>query len=301
LMGKFDVGLNYRKDDSFGLRLGVQATKKIYLGYVYELPISEIRKASSQSHEMAVRYFLINNKKQTKVNKDELKIEDSERSNKNAVVDFGPYVKKEQAETVVSKVETVVAPAAPIAAVVETKKEEIKQEVKAVESTQKVEVVEKKIVEAAKPKVETLTKTVVEEAADDFEYVTVTKTRVVLKRPKVSNTTANSVVKTQGSVVSQVKQGANTQPKKIVKRKPRPKAAVSTEPKEIDPNAPIITRKRISNNITETTVEKRGATESEIGSDGKTKVSKRKRKDGTEETTYTTTEVVKKKKEKKSE
>jgi hypothetical protein len=69
----------------------------------------------------------------------------------------------------------------------------------------------------------------------------------------------------------------------------------------VDPNAPKVTRRRLSSNVTETTVEKRGATESEIGSDGKTKVTKRKRKDGTEETTYTTTEVVKKLKENKSE
>ncbi len=53
---KFDVGINYRVDDSFGMRFGIQATRKFYLGYVYELPISQISKASSQSHEFGLKY-----------------------------------------------------------------------------------------------------------------------------------------------------------------------------------------------------------------------------------------------------
>lgn len=55
---KLDIGASYRREDSYGFRLGVQATKKIYVGYVFELPISEIRKTTSQTHEMALRFFI---------------------------------------------------------------------------------------------------------------------------------------------------------------------------------------------------------------------------------------------------
>jgi type IX secretion system PorP/SprF family membrane protein len=53
---KLDVGVNYRVQDSFGIRLGMQASRKFYVGYVYELPISQISKASSQSHEFGLKY-----------------------------------------------------------------------------------------------------------------------------------------------------------------------------------------------------------------------------------------------------
>lgn len=56
LSGKIDVGLNYRHQDSWGIRAGVQATKKIYLGYVFELPTSQLSRVSVQSHELALRY-----------------------------------------------------------------------------------------------------------------------------------------------------------------------------------------------------------------------------------------------------
>jgi type IX secretion system PorP/SprF family membrane protein len=56
---RFDVGFNYRHQDSWGARLGVQATKKIYLGYVYEMPTSAMSKMSLQSHEIALRYSLV--------------------------------------------------------------------------------------------------------------------------------------------------------------------------------------------------------------------------------------------------
>ncbi len=55
---RFDVGLNYRHQDSWGVRLGLQATKKIYIGYVYEMPTSAMSKMSVQSHEIALRYSL---------------------------------------------------------------------------------------------------------------------------------------------------------------------------------------------------------------------------------------------------
>jgi type IX secretion system PorP/SprF family membrane protein len=53
---RFDVGLNYRHQDSWGVRLGLQASKKIYVGYVYEMPTSAISKISMQSHEIALRF-----------------------------------------------------------------------------------------------------------------------------------------------------------------------------------------------------------------------------------------------------
>jgi type IX secretion system PorP/SprF family membrane protein len=56
ILGKIDLGINYRHQDSWGLRLGVQATKKIYLGYVFELPTSQISRVDVHSQEIALRY-----------------------------------------------------------------------------------------------------------------------------------------------------------------------------------------------------------------------------------------------------
>ena len=56
LNGKFDVGLNYRHQDSWGVRAGVQATQKLYIGYVFELPTSQLSRVGVQSHEIALRY-----------------------------------------------------------------------------------------------------------------------------------------------------------------------------------------------------------------------------------------------------
>ncbi|MHA8050406.1 PorP/SprF family type IX secretion system membrane protein [Aquirufa sp. ROCK-SH2] len=326
LKGKLDVGLSYRREDSYGLRLGVQATKKIYLGYVFELPISEIRKASSQTHEMAIRFFIFDKKKEEK--KDELKIEESEMKQK----DFGPYEKKEQAEPLKQEIKQEV----------NQPTQQIKQEVKQLpETTQKSDLVEKQIVEQTKPKTvaEDVKKPVAEtleakpaEAEEEYEYVTVTKTRVVRTRPKVTNKTITSTVKTQGAskqvATSAVKTNTQTKTstatvvnksaanaakpavkkKPVVKAKPKPASpstesvskpvAEALEAKPVDPNAPKVTKKRISNNVTETIVEKKGGSETQVGIDGSAKVTKRKRKDGTEETVYTTTEVVRKKKEK---
>ncbi len=53
--GKLDAGFGYRGHESVGIRLGVQMTKVFYLGYVYEIPTSQISKMSSQSHELALR------------------------------------------------------------------------------------------------------------------------------------------------------------------------------------------------------------------------------------------------------
>lgn len=64
LISKLDVGISYRDQDSYGFRLGIQATKKIYIGYVYEMPISQISKVSNQTHELALRFSFLPKSKQ---------------------------------------------------------------------------------------------------------------------------------------------------------------------------------------------------------------------------------------------
>jgi hypothetical protein len=59
LISKLDAGISYRNQDSYGFRLGIQATKKIYIGYVYEMPISQISKVSNQTHELALRFSFL--------------------------------------------------------------------------------------------------------------------------------------------------------------------------------------------------------------------------------------------------
>jgi type IX secretion system PorP/SprF family membrane protein len=64
LISKLDAGISYRNQDSYGFRLGIQATKKIYIGYVYEMPISQISKVSNQTHELALRFSFLPKSKQ---------------------------------------------------------------------------------------------------------------------------------------------------------------------------------------------------------------------------------------------
>jgi type IX secretion system PorP/SprF family membrane protein len=52
---KYDLGLNYRNQDSWGIRAGIQASKSIYLGYVFEMPTAQLSRVSVQSHEIALR------------------------------------------------------------------------------------------------------------------------------------------------------------------------------------------------------------------------------------------------------
>jgi len=58
LKGKLDLGVSYRGEDSWGLRAGIQATKKYYLTYVFEKPISALANLTSQTHEFGVRMFI---------------------------------------------------------------------------------------------------------------------------------------------------------------------------------------------------------------------------------------------------
>jgi type IX secretion system PorP/SprF family membrane protein len=59
----FDAGVAYRHKDSYGLRFGMQANPKIYLGYIYEMPISGLSKVSNQTHEIALRLSILNRPK----------------------------------------------------------------------------------------------------------------------------------------------------------------------------------------------------------------------------------------------
>ncbi|MEY4646918.1 MAG: hypothetical protein RIQ98_754 [Bacteroidota bacterium] len=70
LKHKLDLGLTYRHQDSWGLRLGVQASKKTYIGYVYEMPTSEISKVSNQTHELGLRFFIFTKEQKERINKE---------------------------------------------------------------------------------------------------------------------------------------------------------------------------------------------------------------------------------------
>ncbi len=52
---KYDLGANYRNQDSWGIRAGIQASKSIYIGYVFEMPTAQLSRVSVQSHEIALR------------------------------------------------------------------------------------------------------------------------------------------------------------------------------------------------------------------------------------------------------
>ena len=58
LSKKLDVGVTYRYLDSYGIRLGFQLSNMLNLGYVFENPISQISKISSQTHEFALRFTI---------------------------------------------------------------------------------------------------------------------------------------------------------------------------------------------------------------------------------------------------
>ncbi len=54
---KLDLGLSYRNNNSLGIQIGYLSFKKYYLGYIYELPTSEIRPTSMQTHELVLKYL----------------------------------------------------------------------------------------------------------------------------------------------------------------------------------------------------------------------------------------------------
>lgn len=58
LRGLLDIGLGLRAKESYGIRLGIQASNKLYLGYIYEVPTSTLSRLGNASHEMALRFNL---------------------------------------------------------------------------------------------------------------------------------------------------------------------------------------------------------------------------------------------------
>jgi type IX secretion system PorP/SprF family membrane protein len=60
ILNKFDVGASMRSQDSYGARLGVQVSPKLYMGYVYEVPTSAMSKMASNTHELALRFYVFN-------------------------------------------------------------------------------------------------------------------------------------------------------------------------------------------------------------------------------------------------
>lgn len=60
ILDKFDIGASLRSEDSYGARLGVQVSPKLYLGYVYEVPTSAASKMASNTHELALRFYVFN-------------------------------------------------------------------------------------------------------------------------------------------------------------------------------------------------------------------------------------------------
>ena len=280
LKGKLDLGVSYRREDSWGFRAGIQATKKYYFTYVFEKPISDLAKVTSQTHEFGIRMFIFKEKKK------------EEPLNTNPAAEVleakpAPSNTKPAAEALEAKP----APSntKPAAEALEAKP--------AAEATPTQPSAAKSVPEA------------LEGTDDEYEYVTVTKTRVVRQRPKVAAKTTATTTNIKTAAKPKVVQTAPTKkvtttnkPKSTVKTqakvtaKPAVKTEASVKSVVQDPNAPIVTRKRLSSNVTETTVETKGGTETQMGQSGNQKVTKRKRKDGTEETVYTTTEVVKKRK-----
>lgn len=59
LLGKFDAGMAYRAKDSFGLQVGVVATDKMYIGYIYESPMSDNRYLKGGTHEIGLRFSIL--------------------------------------------------------------------------------------------------------------------------------------------------------------------------------------------------------------------------------------------------
>jgi hypothetical protein len=59
LMQLVDFGVGYRSMNSFSTNLGVNFNSKIYLGYLYEMPTTEMSQVSNQTHEIVLRYRLI--------------------------------------------------------------------------------------------------------------------------------------------------------------------------------------------------------------------------------------------------
>lgn len=56
LYNHFDVGANWRSGDGIGFMVGLTIRERLVLNYAYEFPMTDIRYASMQTHEVGVRY-----------------------------------------------------------------------------------------------------------------------------------------------------------------------------------------------------------------------------------------------------
>ena len=51
-----DIGANYRSGDGLGLLMGITVLERLILNYAYEIPLTQLRYATIQTHEVGVRY-----------------------------------------------------------------------------------------------------------------------------------------------------------------------------------------------------------------------------------------------------
>lgn len=57
---KFDFGLTFKYNASVGAIAGTQIRDYLYLGYAYSYPINQLNRVTMQSHEVALRYRILN-------------------------------------------------------------------------------------------------------------------------------------------------------------------------------------------------------------------------------------------------
>jgi type IX secretion system PorP/SprF family membrane protein len=57
---KYDFGLTFQYNASVGAIAGMQIRDYLYLGYAYSYPISQLNRVTMQSHEIALRYRILN-------------------------------------------------------------------------------------------------------------------------------------------------------------------------------------------------------------------------------------------------
>ena len=57
---KFDFGINYQLLNSIGLVLGYQLGDQFSVGYAYSIPTSSLNRISFQSHELALKFKILN-------------------------------------------------------------------------------------------------------------------------------------------------------------------------------------------------------------------------------------------------
>jgi len=63
LSEKIDVGVIYRDKISYGARLGVPFSKKVYMGYTVEFPLAKLNPIGIQTHELALKLSLFEKQK----------------------------------------------------------------------------------------------------------------------------------------------------------------------------------------------------------------------------------------------